>query len=261
MLDHPCHNKQIRQIACVLHPIQYKSHMNIYRVRKLLGWGQTKDKDNALYQASIRVEFFGSLKTRLTVAQLDDNDIGWLAVVVDNENMIDLSERLRNSKRTGQLLLHNQHLLTRCGPNVINDKRIWLSAIACQTDTVYPYFRVSTLRNDTGLRLSFYISTYKDRRSVKPYNRAPASSSIECLEIYLEDVKMKMTELEQKISQEQRQIDALDKWNGDKDFGRSLQQAWKQNKLWTLERMMPLQTEYQVICDLMIHANSRSMNQ
>jgi len=74
--------------------------MNMQQVRELLGWGQTEEKDEALHIASTYVGKQESLNKHLTEKQLDENDIGWLAVVVDCNNVEDLSDRLRNSQRT-----------------------------------------------------------------------------------------------------------------------------------------------------------------
>lgn len=223
------------------------------QVRELLGWGQSEEKDKALHTASTYVRKRESLKIHLTEEQLDESDIGWLAVVVDPYNVEDLSERLRNSQRTGQLLLHHQIVLLKCGPAIKDNRRIWLSAIACQTDS-YPYFLQSKeLCNDIPISLTFYTASKESRRYLRqpPYN---AASTMESLHLYLEDVKQQMMPIQEKIVGEQQQIDDLDKWAGDAKFGRSLQQVWRTNKLRTQQRLAPLEEEYQVIKCLMTDA-------
>ncbi len=250
-LNQQRHDLQLRKIACVLHSAQYKSDMDMQQVRELLGWGQSEEKDKALNTASTYVRKRGSLKIHLTEEQLDESDIGWLAVVVDPYNVEDLSERLRNSQRTGQLLLHHQIVLARCGPGIKDNRRIWLSAIACQTDS-YPYFLQSKeLCNDIQISLAFYTASKKRYLRQPPYN---AASTMESLHLYLEDVKQQMMPIQEKIVGEQQQIDDLDKWAGDATFGRSLQQVWRTNKLRTVQRLAPLEEEYQVIECLMTDA-------
>jgi len=167
------------------------------QVRNLLGWGQTKDKDEALTTAGTHGSEVYFDRNSLSVKWLDDNDVGWLLVVLNPDNIENVSDRLRNSERTAHLILHDYLALGKCGPAIRNNKRMWLSALAC-TPTDYPSGRLFKwidvdLQNDPAITLAWYhrfVVNELTRQRV-PYD---INSSIHALELYLQEVVMKMTE-------------------------------------------------------------------
>jgi len=230
-------------------------------VRRLLGWGQTCAKDQALTTASV----FGSdsflLRQRLQSDWLDDEDIGWLLVVIKPSNVEYLSARLRNSERTAHLILHDYCSLGRCGPMIRKNKRIWLSALACIPED-YPVGRLHnwtdvSLHNDPAISAAWY-----HRFVVNELVRQPPSydinSSINALELFSEELRMKIAPYEEKVGREQKQIDELQNWKGDKAFGMSCRKVWIKNKLATLKVLKPLHEEYTNIQYLIATKRSQS---
>jgi len=96
---------------------------------RLLGWNQTTEKDEALITAIIYGDgILQPMKNHLDTKWLDDDDIGCLLVVLCAENILDLSDRLRNSERIAHLVMHDYHALSKCGPAIRNHV-LWLARI------------------------------------------------------------------------------------------------------------------------------------
>lgn len=162
-------------------------------VRKLLGWGQSLEKDEALTIASTHKPWKG-MKGFLSAEWLDDNEVGWLTLVVNPMNILDLSDRLRNSKRTAHLILHHHSALSECGPAIRNDKRFWLSALACPSYEIHGHFYNMVgpeLRNDPAVNMAWYNGYVVQKRQDFQVNYG-SHSSTQTLELHLQDIKLKM---------------------------------------------------------------------
>lgn len=240
----------LRKIACSLHRGQYKRNMDIEHVRKLLGWGQSSEKDAALTVASSLNRSI-ALRSCLSAEWLDDNDVGWLLIVVHPYHVLDLSDRLRNNTRTAHLMLQYHRALGSCGPTIRKNKRIWLSALACQSvESGVRYSRHidSEIIKDPAINMALYIrcNTYQKRRV--DYDE---ESSIETLDLYLQDIELELQPYEAKKLKQQQSVDDLDNWQGNATYGRSMQRIWRNNKLETLKLMKPLQDEHQIVQTLL----------
>ncbi|RYE24744.1 MAG: hypothetical protein EOP45_05480 [Sphingobacteriaceae bacterium] len=161
-------------------------------VRKMLGWGQSPEKDAALNIACTHNFFRYGMKPFLEPQWLDDDDVGKLLVIIDPQNTKDLSDRLRNCDWIAHLILHHYDALGYCGPSIKRNKRIWLSAFACPTNfwggSPYEWMDANLL-DDPAIQVAFY-TRFTTRSPKYDMDKCSEESSVECKSIHVQHVQL-----------------------------------------------------------------------
>jgi len=143
----------------------------------MLGWNQSHEEDivlNSLYCLGLRNTNFG--RPTLDCSWFDDLDVAKI-VVMEPRHVFHLPDHLK-TEETAHLIMHDLRALASCGPDIMCNRNIWLTAFAIPREDIRNHstrymdsLMTALWRNDYEILIHFAdIEHGKNYRKNKPRN-------------------------------------------------------------------------------------------